>query len=389
MKELTKNSEQLLYLISCALRRAEAKESVLEGIDLSGLLVLARNHTVSAMVCMALEHTEVFAQADPAVKKRWLEAKNKAVRKNMLLDADREILTNEMEAAGIWYMPLKGSVLKDWYPQYGMREMADNDILFDGTKREQVKEIFLKHGYSAENYNRSNHDVYQKPPVYNFEMHVSLFSEGEYEDLAEKYAGVKEKLLPDENKEYRFHFTPEDFYVFVTAHAYKHYSNGGTGIRTLADVYVMNHKIGESLDWRYVENELETLGIRDYEKRSRLMAEKIFGCDKPVSEIGLTAEEQEMLLYYLGASTYGNLENMVKNRLHSLQADTEPINGLTKFKYCVMRLFPGRKWCRDKYPFVYKHPYLLPAFWIWRIFRKIPANRKKVQKELSALKSFK
>lgn len=67
-------------------------------------------------------------------------------------------------------MPLKGSILKDWYPKFGMREMADNDILFDASKRKEVKAIFQGRGYTVKEYDKSNHDAYEKPPIYNFEI---------------------------------------------------------------------------------------------------------------------------------------------------------------------------------------------------------------------------
>ena len=388
MNGLDKTSEHLIGLISCALRRAEVKAELLDGIDLAGLFVLARKHSVAAMVCMALEKTDVFEQAEPAVKKQWLDAKNKAVRKTMLLDAERQILMDEMENAGIWHMPLKGSILKDWYPKYGMREMSDVDILFDETKREQVKEIFLRHDYTVHAFYESSHDVYFKPPIYNFEMHVALLGENDWEEFATRYQGITQKLVQDENKKYRFHFTPEDFYIYTLIHAYKHYSHHGTGVRTLADIYVMNRKIGPSMDWGYVKKEMESLGIEAFEKNSRALAERIF-CDIPVSRVKLTAEERIMLQYYMGAGTYGSFESSINIFLRSMQAGTEPITGFTKFKYCMARLFPGREWCKDKYPFVYRNPCLLPCFWIWRWIKRIPMSKKRIQKEISAIRSSK
>lgn len=387
MEILPQTQQQLLYLISCALHETAPEDAILGDIQWNALFSIARAHSVCAMVCMALEPTKTFAQADPEVRKQWLDAKNKAVRKNMLLDADRERLMEKMEQAKIWHLPLKGSILKDWYPRYGMREMADNDILFDPEGRQQVREILLGMGYCAESYHMGNHDVYHKPPLYNFEMHVALFNEGYYEALAQKYANVREKLLPDGEKSYRLHFTQEDFYVFILAHAHKHYSHSGTGIRTLTDLYVLNRKIGQTLNWDYVNQELEALGIRDYETGSRTLAEKLFGSKTPVSEFPLTEQEQEMLLYYLGSSTYGNLENRISNQLHSIQADGKPISGFTKFKYCMTRLFPGRNWCKLPYPFIYRHPCLLPAFWIWRLFDRVASNGKAIWKELFTLKS--
>lgn len=78
-----------------------------------------------------------------------------------------------------------------------------------------------------------------KTYIYNFEMHVSLFPRT-YKELTEQYENVKEHLLPVDGTAYQFAFTPKDFYVFVLAHAHKHYSHSGTGIRTLADIYVMD-----------------------------------------------------------------------------------------------------------------------------------------------------
>ena len=386
MNEWNKNSEHLIYLISCALNGINAEEDRIYGIDLESLFVLANKHTVASMVCMALEKTGILAKCDPNIKKRWSEAKFKAIRKNMMLEADFEILTNKMEDENIWYLPLKGCVLKDLYPVYGMREMADFDILFDITKRERVKELFLEQGYSVESFNVSNHDVYYKPPVYNFEMHVSLFNENYDEKMVDKYSDVKERLIHDKFKQSRFNFLNEDFYVYFMAHAYKHYSQGGTGIRTLADIYVINKKFGSTMNWNYIKQELKSLGIGEYEKRSRLLCEKIFGFDKLLSEIAFSADEIDMLLYYFGSNTYGTMENHVINRLHSIQKNSKSINIYTKLKYCIERLFPGPSYFKNLHPFIYRNRYLIPIFWILRFITKVPFRRKEIQKELSILK---
>ena len=386
MNTITRTSEQLLYLMACALQGVSAREEILADADLKQLLIMARKHSVASMVCMALEKTAVFAKADEATKKQWIDAKNKAIRKNMLLDAERKTILHELETQGIWYMPLKGSILKDWYPKPGMREMADNDILFDPSGREQVREIFQNRGYKTVSFRKGNHDVYEKAPIYNFEMHVSLFH-GTYKELAEQYENVKERLLPVDGTAYQFAFTPEDFYVFVLAHAHKHYSHSGTGIRTLADIYVMNRHLGGIMDRDEVEQKLTQLGIAEYEQHSRVLAEKLFSAVRPLAETELTEDEKEMLLYYCDATTYGTVDNSVNNRLHELQENSENIKLWTKLKYCCVRLFPGREFCKYAYPFVYKHPWTMPFFWVWRIVDKGITNRRKVKQELKALKA--
>ena len=382
---MEKTSEILIYLMKCSLQNTKPEEAPLARADLEALLRLAGAHSVSAMVCMALEKTTIFAGADDAVKKHWREAKNKAIRKNMLLDAERAAIMMQLESAGIWHMPLKGSVLKDWYPKPGMREMADNDILFDPSERKRVRGIFQSRGYKIVSFGKGNHDEYEKPPLYNFEMHVSLFHEM-YPKLAGQYQNVKEKLLPVDGTACQFAFTPEDFYVFALAHAYKHYSGSGTGVRTLADIYVMNHHLGGIMNRDEVEQKLTRLGIAEYEQHSRVLAEKLFSGARPLPEIELNTDEKEMLRFYCDATTYGTIDNQIQNRLHELQGNAEGITLRTKLKYCCVRLFPGKEFCKYHYPFVYHHLWLLPFFWVWRMADKGISHRKKVKRELTLLK---
>ena len=385
---MEKTSELLIYLMACSLQGTKPEEALLANIDMEALLRLAKAHSVSAMVCMALEQTDAFQHAAETTRLKWLDAKNKAVRKNMLLDAERHQLEKEFAEHGIWYMPLKGSILKDWYPKFGMREMADNDILFDASKRKEVKAIFQGRGYTVKRYNKSNHDEYEKPPIYNFEMHVSLFP-GTYKELTEQYENVKERLLPVDRTAYQFAFTPEDFYVFVLAHAHKHYSYSGTGIRTLADIYIVNQKLGGTMNWEYVDSELRGLGIFSYERESRELAQKLFGIAELPTEANLSEAEQQMLAYYLGASTYGTIENRTLNQMQKLQPDGGAITAHTKQKYLLSRIFPGREWCKACAPTVYKYPVLLPFFWVWRLVYRGITNRKKVTQEIKAIKAGK
>lgn len=383
---MEKTSEFLIYLMACSLQGTKPDEALLANIDMEALLRLAKAHSVSAMVCMALEQTDAFQNAAETTRLKWLDAKNKAVRKNMLLDAERHQLEKEFAEHGIWYMPLKGSILKDWYPKFGMREMADNDILFDPAGRKQVREIFQNRSYKTVSFRKGNHDVYEKAPIYNFEMHVSLFN-GTYKELTEQYENVKEHLLPVDGTAYQFAFTPEDFYVFVLAHAHKHYSYSGTGIRTLADIYIMNQKLGGTMNWEYVDSELRGLGIFSYERESRELAQKLFGIAELPTEANLSEAEQQMLAYYLGASTYGTIENRTLNQMQKLQPDGGAITAHTKRKYLLSRIFPGREWCKACAPTVYKYPVLLPFFWVRRLVYRGITNRKKVTQEIKALKA--
>lgn len=373
-------TRQLIYLIACALGDVSPKVERLEGMDLDKLYRLAKAHSLRAITCMALEKDGLLDEAAEETRKRWLEAKNKAIRKNILLDAERAELFRELDARGIWHMLLKGGVLKDLYPQYGMREMVDNDILFDPAFRQQVKELMLARGYRVRSYEHDIDDDYEKPPIYNIEMHTALFNaDHKPKEAVSYYANVKERLIRDSEETLSFHFSNEDFYLYFVTHGYKHFTVGGTGLRTLLDIYVLDKVWGKALDWAYIWGEFEKIGCRDYAAQSHDLARKLFA--HPETEVALTESELELFEAHTQSGTFGNMENRSRNIMQDMQAGEGRLSKTTRLKYALSRLFPGREWCRKWYPFFYRHPVLLPALWVYRAVRSVALKPRKLLRE--------
>lgn len=115
---MEKTSEFLIYLMACSLQGTKPEEALLVNIDMEALLRLAKAHSVSAMVCMALEQTDAFRCAEESIRLKWLDAKNKAVRKNMLLDAERHQLEKEFAEHGIWYLLSRIFPGREWCEAY-------------------------------------------------------------------------------------------------------------------------------------------------------------------------------------------------------------------------------------------------------------------------------
>ena len=67
-------------------------------------------------------------------------------------------------------------------------------------------------------------------------MHRYLFGETVDSELIIKYFENYIKTSPIK-EEFEHYLTPEDFYIYFTAHTYKHYSHSGCGLRTLVDYY--------------------------------------------------------------------------------------------------------------------------------------------------------
>lgn len=72
---MEKTSELLIYLMACSLQEIKPEETLLANIDMEALLRLAKAHSVSAMVCMALEQTDAFRCAEESIRLKWLDSK--------------------------------------------------------------------------------------------------------------------------------------------------------------------------------------------------------------------------------------------------------------------------------------------------------------------------
>ena len=386
-KEIDKTGEDMLYLITCALHNQTPDKDKVCGMDLAALYRYARRHTLAAITYDALEllggstGDGLLALAKDntvvSVLTKWKETRDKALRKNLMLDAARKKLFQYMDAEHIWHMPLKGAVLKELYPRQEMRQMADNDILFDATYEAAVKDYFVREGYEVISYAKGNHDVYEKEPVYNFEMHTSLFGEAHNEVWAEYYKDIQSKLKKSD-EHFLYSFTDEDFYIYFIVHAFKHFDGCGTGIRYFVDFYVYQN--AKELDWGYIEGELDKLGVLAFEKTFGSISKKIFGKGEDVSQ--LSGEEYSMLCDSMFAGTYGNLQSGIGKKLHKIQGNEDRITKNTKAKYIIGRLFPPMSYYKSYYPFIYKTRIFIPFFVIFRMVRGVLQHGKEMMREI-------
>lgn len=372
----------MIYLAACGVNGVSPKREYLNELDMAKLEQVSHAHMLDALVGMTLKPWV-------SISKEWAERISKAVRKNILFDAERAKLLAFMEQQGIWYLPLKGVILKDYYPAVGMRQMSDNDILFDESFRDVLKEYMKSQGYKGVNVGLGNHDEYEKKPVYNFELHRALYDTLHGNEWRDYYKDVKKRLIPDSGSSYGYHFRDEDFYVYILSHTYKHYSGSGTGLRSLLDFYVYLKAKEQEMDFAYIQRECEVLGIAEFERLNRGLCKKVFS-QADVSkwkelEWRLSEEEKDMLENYLSLGVYGTVGRRVENRMGKFRKKS---GSDSRLLYLLTRLFPDMETYKNYYPFFYKHKWLLPVGWLYRALRMLfsKKRRKKMVKEIKAVK---
>ena len=341
-----------------------------ESIDektLSFYIKLSKFHSLTALLYKAIIDTGISVNKEQLKQLEEYYLSN--VRKCVLFEKEREALYQCLNDNHIDYLPLKGIILKDYYPDPYTREFADNDILFDDDKSELVRDFFKNRGYEIKLFRRSNHDIYMKQPFYNFEMHRKLFDEIKEFDYLNEYFGGYLKDSPKNN--YEHYLKLEDFYIYFTAHSYKHYHNSGCGLRTLVDYYLFLKN--NNVDFAYINKELEKLNLLD------------FSCEvdeliKPLFEGNPLGEKQQNTLMFIASSgVYGTLGNKVD----------KGVKQKGKFKYLLRRIFPPVTAYRIKYPWAYKHRLLVPVAWFLRLCRGLFKQHGQTKNELKLIKESK
>lgn len=361
----------IAYLAGCVVRGEQPDASRVGEADIDRLLTAATQHTLAAITAAGLEAAGI-------VTARTQEEVGRGIWKATRLEADWQLVRARLEEAGIWYCPLKGAVLKDLYPDYGLRQMADYDVLFDASRAEDLRDIMESAGFSTEYYDKSIHDTYHKLPVSNFEMHRALFGIGHDPALVAGFADIKERLIKDESNAYGYHMTPEDCYLYVLAHEYKHFSNGGTGLRSPLDIYVYLRRFEAEMDWSLIRERLAEIGLTDFEEEQRVFAKHLFD-EEPLSD-----SEEELFAYIATSMTYGTVKHRVANDLKARGG------GLAaKLRYVRERLFPPLDEAYSAaYPFFGKRKWLLPVFYVYRLLKALITASKRIGFEFLQVLSY-
>ena len=386
----------------------EGLPALQDGATWENVRVLAKHDSVEAIAWAGLDEAARSALPEE-LRHAWGAAADLTLLRQLQFDVEREGVTARMETGGLSWLPLKGVLIAGYYPQPGLRSMSDNDILYgfvepepDGrgfrikgaTEAERAETVehgteaivgIMKGlGYRGEHVGASKDDCFFKDPMFNFEMHRGLMDDLD-EDIPEFCAYYKNPWLRarrDPADPLRFTFSPADEYLYFLAHAYKHFSRAGCGVRFIADEWVLLGHYGDELSGSYLEGELEKLGLAEFDRLVRDMAQAVFGGEGEVPK--LTDDQQRLWLYLLGCGTYGTLENRVASRLEELAKEGKSA-GAARAEYLGSRFIPSYEWCCCYHPVLRGRKWLYPGFLVFRALRGIAVHPGRLLGELRVI----
>lgn len=360
-KKSLKNISFTLSLLSAVINEENPAEPDFEP-DWDFVFNFTASHNLENTVFYAVEKLENKPRSE--LYKKWRDCRNKCVHRNMIQRQEFARICSLFEDGAIEYMPVKGFAVSGLYPIEDSRFMSDLDILIK-KDREKAGEILLKEGYK-EKKNESDYDkAFCKPPFMIIELHNQLFPL--YNSMAPFFSDI---FQSSKKTGCRYDMKDEDFYVYETAHLFKHYEDGGTGIRSVMDFYLINKKLMPKMDFESAEKKLEEIGLREFSEKIEAIAEKWF---ERADYENFTEDEK----YILSSGTYGTREHFVLNKRKNY----------TKSGYLKNRLFPSANQMKEIFPNLNKRPRLIFFYYIYRLFRALFFRKNKVINEYKILKN--
>lgn len=366
-----KTWSQLLELIDFALADGTAPEIETEEVW-ENIYRLSQFHKIQSLIFHAVQKLPKEQRPPESILKKIQQAGSLEIARDMVQKAAQMELLTAFEKAGIAVLPLKGFLIKQFYPDTSMRMMADLDILFPVEKEKETEGVLTALGYVCE-HKDSHHSVYMRHPFMNIEMHYNMIGNDSLLDAY--YDNIWERLELEPGMSYIYRLKWEDFYIFMIAHLAKHFQSGGSGIRSVIDVQQFLDKMEEKLDWKYIDEELRKIELTQFEQHMKNLTAIWFGGEK---ETEFYAQLREFIQ---NSGIYGTLENLGVQR--AVRAGRKGWKG--KMQMWLNVIFLPYKEMKMQYPYLLKCPVLLPIAWIQRFFRIIFLRRKKAKRILSSM----
>ena len=277
----------------------------------------------------------------------------------------------DFDNSGIEYMPVKGTVIREIYPSPDMRTMTDGDFLIHDYDFEKFNQIMIANGYTYDG--ESNHEYnYTKLPVVRIELHkylVPTYNYDWYEYYGDgwKYAEKSPKGLT------RYELGVENHFVYIITHFAKHYRDGGVGIKPVIDIWLYK-KRHVDMNIELVDKALEKLNLKEFYSHIEELSIAWF-------ENGEYSDlVEDMTEFILDSNSFGLEEN--KKIAETIRKNEhENLDNVSRLRY-VRAVFPSLEHMTKLYPVLSDKTWLLPLFWIKRIFSRGIFGNKTINEQI-------
>ena len=360
--------ELTLKLIGYEICKQPVGEEVLNKINAETLLPLynlSKSHDMAHIVGNTLSELGKLGEdgASAKFKKSVFTAVYRYERSEYELSQICEVL----EDAEIAHIPLKGSVIREYYPEPWLRTSCDIDILVREENLENaVAALVTKLNYVADK-KRNYHDIsLTSPSGIHLELHFSI--KENVASLDKMLDKVWEYAELCEGKSYRYKLTNEYLYFHVVSHTAYHFLSGGCGIKPFMDLIILRQKLDFNETCK--SELLEQSGLKKFAEQAEKLSAIWFEGE---AHTDLTRNMQD---YILSGGVYGTMQNRVT---------VQQTKKGGKFRYAMSRIWLPLDNLKILYPVLNKHKWLLPICEVRRWFRLVFCGSLKKSKQEFAI----
>lgn len=327
------------------------------------LLSFAKRQSILPIVYQGLTNLQIPNECI----KRFDDLRVKSIYQVVQQQDALKRVSDALESVAIPYIPLKGAVLRNYYPHAYLRTSCDIDVLVHAENLDRAVNVIEQDaGFKAikQNY----HDISMIDSRVHLELHYNIKENMENIDYLLMKAW--EYASPAENGT-RYVFSPEFQLFHVIAHMSYHMVHGGLGIRPFLDLWLLRNKT------EYDETKLRDMCsscsiLTFYEKSCALIDAWLSG-----KSVDLSLKNYEA--FCLNGGVFGSSETVMASK----QRTTRGI------KYVWRRVFMSRSNLETEFPELKEKPYLLLTRQVKRWSRLLDKKkRNQVRKELEDLRAL-
>lgn len=386
-------SETLLAILKVSLHGEKASlDREIAPEEWQKLFGIASIHSVLPMFYEAVYASPSLQQVNApfvAMAKRQVmqQVMMQTMRTNEFLE-----LNKRLHAAGVRPLVVKGIICRNLYPQPDYRQSGDEDVLVPADQFNTCHRVMMEFGMQTTEDESNLSAAYEVPyrkmgsPLY-IELHKHLFppESDAYGDMNRFFEGVFDRAIVEDIEGipvYTMGYTDHLFYLIC--HAFKHFLHSGFGIRQVCDIIMYANKYGSQIDWIQVLKNCKEINADKFAAALFQIGSKYLVFDPeqaayPAIWRKIKVDEMPMLDDLLSSGIYGD-SNM--SRKHSSNITLDAIaaqkQGRKAKGIMLSSVFPSVGQLESRYPYLKKHPYLLPIAWcsrLWKYFKETKHSR--------------
>ena len=340
----------LLYLISTQICDPSVRETI-TAENLQEVCRLAEQYDLAHILARALIGLNLPMDAE--LSKQLKNKSRLAVYRYLRLDATCQQACQLFSREGIDFLPLKGSVLRQYYPEPWLRTSCDIDILVRPEKLETAA-LLLEEQLGFTRGEKGDYEISMySPEGVLLELHFDTIGENSKVKNCREVLGKiwEEAELVEGTNQYAM--SDAMFYFYHIAHIAKHFEVGGCGIRPFLDLWILNNKVSNDSQARrqlLIQGDLVKFA-QAAEKLSRVWFE-----NEPHDDLSLRMEQ-----FILKGEMYWGRANL---------AAVGQVKAGSKLRYVLcQRIFLSYGKLKVQFPVLQKHKWLTPLYQVVRWVR--------------------